>query len=148
MAALLNQKRRVPMNRRLGCPSLPAGLRMLRHRILHHRNARYRVLPGPVTGHSAAVSDALPGTPIGILLDPPSSPLRHPVDDETDAGIALSPPADGDHERQARASLWPGGTAAAIAATRMKAVAPTATAPMIENTICQGSEGMVCFTMP
>lgn len=108
----------------------------------------YRVLPGPVTGHSAAVSDALPGTPIGILLDPPSSPLRYPVDGEAGVDIALSGPATRDEECQARASLWPGGTAAAIAATRMKAVAPTATAPMIENTICQVSEGMVCFTMP
>jgi hypothetical protein len=32
--------------------------------------------------------------------------------------------------------------------TRMKAVTATAIAPMTENTSCQVSEGMVCFTMP
>lgn len=32
--------------------------------------------------------------------------------------------------------------------TRMKVVTATAIAPMTENTSCQVSEGMVCFTMP
>jgi hypothetical protein len=35
--------------------------------VLHHRNARHHVLPGRVTSHSAAVSDASPGTPIGVF---------------------------------------------------------------------------------
>ncbi len=56
--------------------------------------------------------------------------------------------ANSDGNRQARASLWPRGTVDAIPATRMNAVAPTATAPMIEKTTCQISDGMVCCTMP
>ena len=32
--------------------------------------------------------------------------------------------------------------------TRMKVVTATAIAPMTENTSCQVSDGMVCFTMP
>jgi len=57
-------------------------------------------------------------------------------------------PTNGDRRRQARTGPWPGGTAAAIAAMRVNAVAPTATAPINEKTICQASDGMVCFTMP
>ena len=49
---------------------------------------------------------------------------------------------------QARAMPWLDGLAAAIPATRMNAVTPTAIAPMTENTTCQVSDGMVCFTMP
>ena len=33
-------------------------------------------------------------------------------------------------------------------ATRVNVVTPTAIAPMTENTNCQVSDGMVCFTMP
>ena len=40
------------------------------------------------------------------------------------------------------------GPGAAIVVIRTKAVTPTAIAPMTEKTICQVSDGMVCFTMP
>ncbi len=49
---------------------------------------------------------------------------------------------------QAPAGLRPTGPAAAMPVTRANAVTPTATAPMTENTNCQVSDGMVCFTMP
>jgi len=37
---------------------------------------------------------------------------------------------------------------AVIPAIHPKAAIPTATAPITENTICQPSDGMACFTMP
>ena len=43
---------------------------------------------------------------------------------------------------------WLDGPVAAMPATRANAVTPTAAAPMTENTSCQVSYGMVCFTMP
>ena len=49
---------------------------------------------------------------------------------------------------QAPAGLRPTGPSAAMPVTRANAVMPTATAPMTENTNCQVSDGMVCFTMP
>lgn len=52
-------------------------------------------------------------------------------------------PPDGDTEGQARARPGPDGPdAAAIPATRTKAVTPTATAPMTEKAIWQPSDGM------
>ena len=114
-----------------------------------NRNARPRVLPGRVTGPSVIVFQRSAGDAHSrLLLDPPSSPLHHAADEDADADIALSGRADGDGNRQARASPWPGGVLAANPATRMNAVAPTATAPTIEKTICQASEGMACFTTP
>ena len=49
---------------------------------------------------------------------------------------------------QAPAGLRPTGPSAAMPVTRANAVTPTATAPMTENTNCQVSDGIVCFTMP
>ena len=137
------------MNRRLhlnpparpGCVSPTA--------LLCHGKARHRVTIGLVPGGAAVVSNAQPGSPASgfgsVRLHRRSAiPLTMTLAQRSP--FLVLPTVNG--HRQARAGPWPEGAAAANPATRMNAVAPTATAPTIENMICQVSDGMACFTTP
>lgn len=110
-------------------------------------DARYRV-PVVEIGHCRkSVRDRLGPSHSGLRRSPPTA-VSPASADGAGAAMVMPGPDNGNEGRQARAGLEAGGVAAAIAVTRMKAVAPTATAPMIEKTTCHASEGMVCFTMP
>ena len=115
--------------------------------MLRPGNARYRVPVVEIGQHRKSVRYQLGPSHPRLHQSAPTA-VSPTSANGAGAAMVMPEPDNGNEGCQARASLEAGGVAAAIAVTRMKAVAPTATAPMIEKTTCHASEGMVCFTMP